>query len=91
MQNLSYFYWDEEEVNQRLTGIMKGSFNNVWDYSKAQVVPMRMGAMMLAVDKVAAAAQQTRHLALIGRFWQHECRGVAPRPRRVRQPRPYFI
>jgi len=37
---------------------MKGSFAGVWDYSKAQGVPMRMGAMMLAVDKVAAAAQQ---------------------------------
>ncbi len=58
VQNLQNFYWDEEEVNQRLTGIMKGSFNNVWDYSQAQAVPMRMGAMMLAVDKVAAVVQQ---------------------------------
>ena len=58
VQNLTYFYWDEDEVNQRLTGIMKGSFAGVWDYSKAQGVPMRLGAMMLAVDKVAGAAQQ---------------------------------
>jgi len=58
VQNLAYYYWEEDEVNQRLTAIMKGSFAGVWDYSKAQGVPMRMGAMMLAVDKVAAAAQQ---------------------------------
>ena len=58
VQDLQNFYWEEEEVNQRLTGIMKGSFNNVWDYSKAQAAPMRMGAMMLAVDMVAEAVQQ---------------------------------
>ena len=58
VQNLQNFYWEEEEINQRLTGIMKQSFAGVWDYSKAQGVPMRLGAMMLAVDKVAEAVQQ---------------------------------
>lgn len=58
VQNLQNFYWDEEEINQRLTSIMKQSFAGVWDYAQAQAVPMRLGAMMLAVDKVAEAVQQ---------------------------------
>jgi glutamate dehydrogenase (NAD(P)+) len=58
VQNLQNFYWDEDEINHRLTGIMKQSFAGVWDFAKAQMVPLRMGALMLAVDKVAEAVQQ---------------------------------
>jgi glutamate dehydrogenase (NAD(P)+) len=58
VQNLQNFYWEEDEINQRLTSIMKQSFADVWDYARAQAVPMRLGAMMLAVDKVAEAVQQ---------------------------------
>jgi len=58
VQNLQNFYWEEDEVNQRLTSIMKRSFAGVWDFSRAQPVPMRLGAMMLAVSKVAETAQQ---------------------------------
>lgn len=58
VQNLQNFYWEEDEINQRLTSIMKRSFAGVWDFSLAQPVPMRLGAMMLAVAKVAETAQQ---------------------------------
>jgi glutamate dehydrogenase (NAD(P)+) len=58
VQNFQNFYWDEEEINHRLTGIMKQSFADVWEYAQAQAVPMRLGALMLAVDKVADAVQQ---------------------------------
>ncbi len=58
VQNLQNFYWEEDEINQRLTSIMKQSFAGVWDYAQAQDVPMRLGALMLAVDKVAEAVQQ---------------------------------
>ncbi|MGE5602000.1 MAG: Glu/Leu/Phe/Val family dehydrogenase [Nitrososphaerales archaeon] len=58
VQNLQNFYWDEDEINQRLTGFLKQSFAGVWDYARAQAVPMRLGALMLAVDKVAEAVQQ---------------------------------
>jgi glutamate dehydrogenase/leucine dehydrogenase len=58
VQDLQFFFWDEEEVNNNLKRIMTKSFAKVWDYSKAQNVTMRMGAYMLAVDKVANAVQE---------------------------------
>jgi glutamate dehydrogenase (NAD(P)+) len=57
VQDLQYYFWNEEEVNRNLENIMVRSFNQVWDYSQAQKVPLRMGAYMLAVEKVASAIQ----------------------------------
>jgi glutamate dehydrogenase (NAD(P)+) len=57
VQNLQYYYWTEEEINRNLEAIMVRSFDQVWEYSHAQKVPMRMGAIMLAVEKVAQAIQ----------------------------------
>jgi glutamate dehydrogenase (NAD(P)+) len=55
VQDLQYYFWNEEEVNRNLENIMVRSFSQVWDYSQAQKVPLRMGAYMLAVEKVANA------------------------------------
>ena len=40
-----------------LESIMMRSLNEVWDYSREQQVPLRLGAYMLAVHRVAAAIQ----------------------------------
>jgi glutamate dehydrogenase (NAD(P)+) len=53
VQDLQYYFWDEAEVNRNLKRIMTRSFKNVWDFSREQKVPPRLGAYMLAVDKVA--------------------------------------
>lgn len=57
VQDLQNFFWEEEEVNRQLTSIMTRSFRDVWNFAEAQDVPLRLGAMMLAVDKVAEAVQ----------------------------------
>lgn len=54
VQGLQCFYWDEGEVNRRLKAIMVRSFKEVWDSSQEQELPLRQGAFMLAVEKVAA-------------------------------------
>jgi glutamate dehydrogenase (NAD(P)+) len=53
VQDLQYYFWDEDEVSRNLKRIMTRSFKNVWDFSREQKVPLRLGAYMLAVDKVA--------------------------------------
>lgn len=55
VQDLQFYFWDEEEVNRNLERIMVGSFKRVWDYGRQQEVPMRMAAYMLAVENVANA------------------------------------
>lgn len=57
VQDLQCFFWDEAKVNSNLERIMVRSFKEVWDFSQAQQVPLRLGAYMLAVDKVADALQ----------------------------------
>lgn len=55
VQDLQCFFWDEDEVNSNLKRIMVRSFNEVWDFCQEQEVPLRLGAYMLAVDRVAGA------------------------------------
>jgi len=57
VQDLQCFFWDEAEVNENLERILVRSFREVWDFSKEQGVPLRLGAYMLAVDRVAGAVK----------------------------------
>ncbi len=57
VQDLQCFFWDEEEVNRHLKKVMTRAFGEVWDFSQAQGVPLRLGAYMLAVARVADAVR----------------------------------
>lgn len=55
VQDLQSFFWDETEVNRNLRRTMVRSFKEVWSFSQERQVSLRLGAYMLAVDRVAAA------------------------------------
>jgi len=57
VQDLQNFFWEEEKVNRRLEQIIVRSFREVWDFSQEKRVPLRLGASMLAVSRVAEAVQ----------------------------------
>ena len=57
VQDLQAFFWEEELVNKTLNTIMVRSFREVWEFSKAEGVPLRLGALMLAIKRVADAVQ----------------------------------
>jgi len=57
VQDLQCYFWDEKEVNDNLKRIMVRSFKEVWDFSQEKDVPLRLGAYMLAVDRVANAVK----------------------------------
>ena len=57
VQNLQSFFWNEQEVNERLEQIMVRSFANVWSVSKEKGVSMRNAAYMVAIDRVISAAK----------------------------------
>lgn len=55
VQNLAGYYWEKEEVNEKLEKIMQKAFNNWWSaYQQLKVNP-RMAAYALAVKRVADA------------------------------------
>lgn len=57
VQNTQKLFWQEEDVNARLDSIMTRAFHEVLDIARREQVDMRDAAYMLAVGRVATAAQ----------------------------------
>jgi len=55
VQNLQELLWNEEEISDRLTRIMKRSFVEVLSISQKDKVDMRTAALMLGIGRVAEA------------------------------------
>lgn len=56
-QNLQNFSWSEEKVNKRLENLMSKSFQEVWDTARERGTSLRMGAYMVAVDRIVTASK----------------------------------
>ncbi|HEY7027245.1 MAG TPA: Glu/Leu/Phe/Val dehydrogenase [Gemmatimonadales bacterium] len=54
VQDRGGYFWDEDTVNQRLERIMVRSFDEVTTMAKRHKLDNRIGAYMLAIDRVAA-------------------------------------
>lgn len=57
VQNLSNYYWSEEEVNQRLESMLVKAFREVWDMYQDHPVDMRTASYMTALSRIAAAVK----------------------------------
>ena len=55
VQNIESFFWEEEEVNDKLEKAMTNAFMEVLGISQAEKTDMRTAAYMLAVKRVASA------------------------------------
>lgn len=55
VQNIQSLTWDEVEVNATLEKIMIRAFNEVWDKEQQNKTSMRMGAYMVALDRIVSA------------------------------------
>ena len=54
VQDRGGYFWDEKTVNQRLERIMVNSFDEVIAMARKHGVTNRIGAYMLAIERVAA-------------------------------------
>ncbi len=57
VQGLQKFFWHESDVNERLERIMVSSFDHVRAKAKEYKVSLRVGAYLLAVQRVADATR----------------------------------
>jgi glutamate dehydrogenase (NAD(P)+) len=57
VQNLQELLWNEEEISDRLTRILKKSFAEVLTLSRKEKVDMRTAALMLGIGRVAEATR----------------------------------
>ena len=55
VQNRQGFYWDEEEVNQRLERIMRSAYDSVTDLAKSKKLDHRTAAFIVAIREVGKA------------------------------------
>ena len=56
VQNNQGYYWNEEEVDQKLKKIMVDSFENIYQTAQSHKVDMRLAAYMAGISKLAEAS-----------------------------------
>jgi glutamate dehydrogenase (NAD(P)+) len=57
VQNLQHFRWDETEVNDKLSKVMRRAFREVADRAEAHDLPLREAAFIVALDRVVEASR----------------------------------
>lgn len=57
VQDFSSFFWTEDEINQRLTRIMRDAFSVVWQLSQEKKVSLRTAAFILGCTRVLQARE----------------------------------
>ncbi len=57
VQDLTHFFWEEDDINAKLEKTMVKSFNAVQQKCDEQQCDYRMGAYLLAIARVAEATQ----------------------------------
>lgn len=57
IQNIQSVKWDEHKINERLENLIVKAFNDVWNSAQKANTSLRMGAYMLAVDRIVTASK----------------------------------
>jgi len=57
VQDFSSFFWTEDEINQRLTRIMRDAFAAIWQLAQEKQVPLRTAAFIVACTRVLQARE----------------------------------
>ncbi|MCH8623058.1 Glu/Leu/Phe/Val dehydrogenase [Undibacterium sp. TS12] len=57
VQDFSSYFWSEDEINQRLTRIMKEAFNSVWQVTEDKNVSLRTAAFIIGCSRVLQARE----------------------------------
>ena len=57
VQDFSSYFWSEDEINQRLTRIMKEAFHAVWQVTEDKSVSLRTAAFIIGCSRVLQARE----------------------------------
>jgi glutamate dehydrogenase (NAD(P)+) len=55
VQDISNYFWDEEQVNKNMKKIITSAFDQVWKFSQENKVTMRTAAMAVSVKRIERA------------------------------------
>jgi len=57
VQDLQFFFWEEDEINNRLERVMRKAYRSVVEIADRHKVDLRTAAQMLAIGRVAEATR----------------------------------
>jgi glutamate dehydrogenase (NAD(P)+) len=57
VQDFSSFFWDEEEINERLARVMRAAFQAVWQVAEDHKVTLRTAAFIVACTRILQARE----------------------------------
>ncbi|MFC3420178.1 Glu/Leu/Phe/Val dehydrogenase [Salinicoccus hispanicus] len=57
VQNNQGYYWDEDEVNEKLEIKLKKAFNDIYDLHEKRHIDMRLAAYIIGIKRTAEAAR----------------------------------
>ena len=63
VQGLQHYFWDEEEVNNKMKQIITGAFDKVWELKTEKGIPMRIAAMAQSCASFGARHVASRSLS----------------------------
>lgn len=58
VQDFSSFFWDEDEINQRLDRIMMNALNHIWDTADKHRITLRTATFAVACERILMARQE---------------------------------
>jgi len=58
VQDFSSFFWDEDEINQRLDRIMMNALNHIWDRADKHKITLRTATYAVACERILIARQE---------------------------------
>jgi glutamate dehydrogenase (NAD(P)+) len=58
VQDISSFFWSEDEINRKLEHILTDAFDTVWRLAEQKNIPLRTAAYVVACQRVLAARAQ---------------------------------
>lgn len=57
VQDFNSYFWDEEDINQRLEKLMKTAFESIWDVSIQNKTSMRTAAFIIGCSRILQSRQ----------------------------------
>jgi glutamate dehydrogenase (NAD(P)+) len=58
VQDFSSFFWDEDEINERLDRIMMNALNHIWDKADEHKISLRTATYAVACGRILMARQE---------------------------------
>jgi glutamate dehydrogenase (NAD(P)+) len=58
VQDVSSFFWTEDEINQRLDRIILGALDQIWTMADEHRIPLRTATYAVACERILAARQE---------------------------------